>query len=65
MLDVHNSIDSALGVPVMYLINWIEVFSIAEYITSLKYGSVFLQFVRRSVLIYDIISICFVVVCHN
>ena len=31
MLDMHKSLDSALGVPVMSLLDWIEVCSIADY----------------------------------
>ena len=65
MMGAHNSLDSALGVPVMCLLDWIEVCNIADYITCLKYISVFLKFVRRSVSLYSIISMCFVFVCHN
>ena len=65
MLDAHNSLDSDLGVPVICLFYWIDVYSIADYITCLKYVSTFLKFVRRYVPLYNIISMCFVVVCHN
>ena len=57
-MDAHNSLDSVLGVPVMCLLDWIDVCRIAEYITCLKYVSIFLQFVWRSVPLYNIISMC-------
>ena len=38
MLDAHNSIYGAQGVPLMRSLDWIGVCSIAEYITCL-YGS--------------------------
>ena len=55
MLDAHNSLDSVLGVPVMCLLGWILVCKIADYITCLKYVSIFLQLVRRYVPLYNII----------
>ena len=42
MMDTYNSLESALSVPVMCLIYCIDVCSIAEYITWLKYASIFL-----------------------
>ena len=65
ILDVHNIIDSALGVPVIFLLDWIKVCSIPDYITCLKCVSIFLQFVQRYVPLYNIISMCFVFVCNN
>ena len=58
-MDAYNSLDSALGLPVMFLLGWIKVCSIADYITCLKYVSVFLKFVQRSVSLYNIISMWF------
>ena len=64
-LDAQNSLGSALGVPDILLLDWIEFCIIAHYTTCLGYVSAFLQFVQRSVPIYNIIYMCFVVVCHN
>ena len=40
------------------LLDWIEVCIIAEYITWLKYVSIFPQLVRRSFPFYNVLSIC-------
>ena len=64
-MDAYNILDSALGVPVMCLFYWIEVCSISDYITCLKYFNIFLQFVWRSGPVYNIISMCFFVIFHN
>ena len=65
MLDAYKIIDSDLGVPLRCLLDWIEVCSIADYIICLKCVSVLLKLVLRSVPLYNIISMCFVVVSHN
>ena len=64
-LDACNSLDGAWGLPMTRALYCIEVCSIADYITCLKSVTIFLQFVQSSVPFYNMISICFVVVCHG
>ena len=65
ILEGHNIIDGGWGLKMTRLLDWIEEWSIADYIICLKSIIIFLKFVCSSVPLYKIRSICFFVVCNN
>ena len=56
MMDAHNILDSALGVTVFFLLESIGICRIKNYVTCLKYVSIFMQFMRKIFQLYNIIA---------